>query len=233
MTAMCASSASPTTSTASSPRDLVASLRTVVLPGSQATYANRAYLRGLGLRWDPTNSRWHGTTTADRVKDLRERLGLVVRVFGDLEAHPKGPAAPKPAPSVPAPGPIVSSHDPTRRSHDGSRTRVEARIGFASLGEEEEIPTPTRRFTPTEVTSGLPDDSREEDERQEERRIRDLRERVKRARVVVSGTPGLANTLAGNWQKAARFYARFGISEETFGNGVPGGGVTGEALTDE
>ena len=31
-------------------RDLVASLRTVQVPGSPATYANRVYLRGLGLR---------------------------------------------------------------------------------------------------------------------------------------------------------------------------------------
>ncbi len=225
MTATSAHSANGTPSPANPfLRDLVASLRTVQLPGSPATYANRAYLRDFGLRWDPANHRWHGTTTADRVKVLREQLHLEVRCFGDLEAPPKGPAAPKPAPPGPAPGPTPfagPTRDPTPRAHDGSRTRVEARVAFPTLEEEEEIPTPTRRFTAMETTSGLPDDSREEDERQEERRLRDLRGRVKAARAVVSSASGLAKVLASDWRKAARFYARFGIIETQFRCGVP------------
>ena len=71
--------------------------------------------------------------------------------------------------------------------------------------EPEEFPTPTRRFTVWETTSGLPDDSREEDEKEGERRLRDLRGRVKTARAVVARTPGLAETLAGDWWKAGRF----------------------------
>jgi len=67
----------------------------------------------------------------------------------------------------------------------------------------------------------LPDDSREEDERQEERRLRDLRGRVKLARATVSRTPGIAETLATDWQRAARFYARFGITEAMLRNWVP------------
>ena len=60
MTALSAPSANGTPSSPANPflRDLVASLRTVQLPGSPATYANRAYLRDLGLRWDPTGHRW-------------------------------------------------------------------------------------------------------------------------------------------------------------------------------
>ena len=226
MTAMCASSASQTTSTANAARDLVASLRTVVVPGTPATYANRAYLRDLGLRWDPANRRWHGTTTVERVHELRERLGLVVRVFGELEAPPKGPTAPKPAsPPGPAPGrpqtvPGVPARDAARRPHDGSRTGVEARVAFPTLEEEEEVLTPTRRFTVWETTSGLPDDCREEDERDEARRLRDLRGRVKAARAVVANTPGLAETLQGDWRKAAMFYARRGISESQFRGSV-------------
>ena len=91
---------------------------------------------------------------------------------------PKGPAAPKPAPTGPAPI-AVPTRDTARRPHDGSRTRVEARVAFPTVEEEDEIPISTRRFTMNEITAGLPDDSREEDERQEERRIRDLRGRVK------------------------------------------------------
>ena len=37
------------------------------------------------------------------------------------------------------------------------------------MEEPEEFPTPTRRFMVWETTSGLPDDSREEDEREAER----------------------------------------------------------------
>ncbi len=193
------------------------------MPASPATYANRAYLRDLGLRWDPANYRWHGTTTAERVKELRERLSLVVKCFGDLEGPPKGPAAPRRVPPgpVPAPTPItVPARDPARRPHDGSRTRVEARIAFPTLEEEKEIPTPTRRFTVMETTSGLPDDSREADAKEVERRLRDLRGRVKRARALVATTAGLAETLARGWKEAARFYARHGITEGWFRNRV-------------
>jgi len=126
---------------------------------------------------------------------------------------PRGPSAPKPAtPSVPS---------PRLHLHDGSRTHAEARIAIAAEPDPEEgFATPTRRFTLAEITSGLPDDSREEDERAEARRLRELRGRVKAARAVVSTTPGLAGTLAANWRRAAEFYARFGVTESMFRSGV-------------
>jgi len=74
-----------------------------------------------------------------------------------------------------------------------------------------------------EITSGLPDDTREADEREVERRLRDLRGRVKRVRAVVSTTPGLAEALRGDWRKAVRLYARFGITEKLFLHGVVAG----------
>jgi len=37
----------------------------------------------------------------------------------------------------------------------------------------------------------------------------------------VSRTPGIAETLATDWQRAARFYARFGITEAMLRNWVP------------
>ena len=196
-------------------------LRTVLLPGSPATYANRAVLRGLGLRWDPANHRWHGTTTVERVQELRERFGLEVRCFASLDAAPKGPSAPRPAPTRPAPAlavPTVRGEAPAPRPHDGSRTRVEAMVAFPSM--EDEIPTPTRRFTVWETLSGVPDDSREADEKEAERQLRDLRGRVKAARALVSSTPGLSEVLAGDWKKAARFYAGYGITEEMLRPGV-------------
>ena len=56
-----------------------------------------------------------------------------------------------------------------------------SRVAFPPVEVDDEIPTPTRQFAVDEITSGLPDDSREEDERQEERRLRDLRGRVRAA----------------------------------------------------
>ena len=48
-----------------------------------------------------------------------------------------------------------------------------------------------------------------------------MRGRVKQARAVVANMPGLAETLAGDWRKAAAFYARFGVTETMFRLGVP------------
>ncbi len=51
--------------------------------------------------------------------------------------------------------------------------------------------------------------------------MRETRSRVKAARALVATTPGLAIILARDWQKAARFYAGFGITEAMFRSGVP------------
>jgi hypothetical protein len=121
--------------------------------------------------------------------------------------------------TVPSPKPGESA----RRPQAGSRTQVDARITFPGADEDaEEIATPTRRFSVFEIASGLPDDSREEDERAAERRLREMRARVRAARAVVTTTPGLAQILAGDWRKAAGFYARCGISETHIRYGVPG-----------
>ncbi len=138
--------------------------------------------------------------------------------FPDLPAIRGPEASPKPARTAPP----TTRWFPSPRFGDYSRTRFESRVGFGGEdGEAEFVATPTRGFSLLEVTSGLPDDCREADERQAERRLRDLRARVKSARAVVSTTPGLAERLAADWQKAARFYARFGIAEREFRLGVP------------
>jgi hypothetical protein len=209
---MSALRASETPSIAASPANAA---RTVLLPGSPATYANRAFLKGLGLRWDPEGHRWHGTTSEENIRALREQLGLEVRCFVSLDVAPSTEIAPKdqtpPSPTRP-PIALVSSRRP--RVHDGSRTHLESRVAFPLGSEEvEEATGYARRFTPEEITSGLRDDSREADKRAEARRACDLRGRVKAARAVVSNTPGLSETLQKNWTRAASFYARFGITE--------------------
>jgi len=138
--------------------------------------------------------------------------------FPDLPAIRGPDASPLPArPFGPTP-----CRFPRPRFGDYSRTRFESRVAFGGPDEdaEELLATPARRFSLLEITSGLPDDSREADERAAERRLRDLRGRVKAARAIVAATPGLAETLTSDWQKAARFYARLGITEALCRYGV-------------
>ena len=53
--------------------------------------------------------------------------------------------------------------------------------------------------------------------------MREQRGRVKRARAVVAGTPGLEEILVGDWRKAACFYTRFRITETPCRCGVRSG----------
>ncbi len=113
-------------------------------------------------------------------------------------------------------GPVLKVHTPS------SRTRAEARVVYRDADEDvEEIATSTRRFSLLDITSGLPDDSREAEEHEAERRLRDLRGRVKRARAVIARTPRLAETLRSDWQRAVEFSARYGVREEHVRHGVP------------
>src|SRR5208283_4289378 len=153
------------------------------------------------------------------------RVGLEVRCFGPLDQPPRGPSPPKPSAPIAALSlPSVRVSAPRPRFGDYSRTRFELRVAFGGPDEgedAEEIATPMRQFSVLEITSGLPDDSREADERAAERRLRDLRGRVKAARAAISATPGAEEVLRQDWVKAARFYARFGITEGLLRLGVP------------
>jgi hypothetical protein len=138
--------------------------------------------------------------------------------FPDLPAIRGAEAKPQP----PRPAEPATRRFPSPRFGDYSRTRFESRVAFGGPDEDaEEVATPTRQFSILEITSGLPDDSREEDERAAERRLRDLRGRVKAARAAISATPGAEATLRRHWVKAAHFYARFGITEGLLRLGVP------------
>ena len=138
--------------------------------------------------------------------------------FPDLPAIRGPDASPQPLrPRGPAPRSV-----PRPRFGDYSRTRFESRVAFGGPDEDAgEVATPTRQFSLIEITSGLPDDSREADERAAERRLSDLRGRVKAARAAIARTPGAEEVLRRDWIKAARFYARFGVTEAQFRRGVP------------
>ncbi len=130
----------------------------------------------------------------------------------DTTSPPARPSGPTP-PRFPSP-----------RFGDYSRTRFESRVAFGGPDENSEdeiIAAPTRQFSLLEITGGLPDDSREADERAADRRLGDLRGRVKAARAAISASPGAEETLRLDRVKAARFYARFLITESQFRCGVP------------
>jgi hypothetical protein len=188
----------------------------VRVPGSARTYEVRDVLRGMGLRWDPVSHSWHGTLPADLGSRLVRELGLRPQIVPTIEAFASqaAPVAVQTPPTGPR-GPVRA-----RIPHDSTRTPAEARVAFPDAGEDEEDGVDSRRFGPLEITSGLPDDSREADERVAARQLRDLRARVKAARALVATTPGMAETLARDWRKAAWFYARFEITEGMFRHGV-------------
>jgi len=192
----------------------------VRVPGSARTYEVRDVLRGMGLRWDPVSHAWYGTLPVDQGSRLARELGLRPQIVPTIEAF-ASQAAPVAAQTPPA-GP----RGPVRPNvpRDGSRTRAEARVAFQ--GGDDGVDS--RPFSLLEITSGLPDDSREADERAAARSLRDVRARVKAARALVAATPGMAETLARDWRKAAWLYARFGITEGQFRFGVAALELTAE-----
>jgi hypothetical protein len=196
----------------------------VRIPGSNRTYEVRDVLRGMGLRWDPLSHAWHGMLPGDQGSRLARDLGLKPQIVPTIEAFasedaPEPSLAPPERPEPPPRPPI-----PVRKPHDGSRTRAEARLAFPGADDDpDEVPVGDRRFSLLEITSDLPDDSREADERAAERHLRELRVRVKAARALASARPGLTETLTRDWRKAVQFYAQFGITESQFTNGVPTG----------
>ena len=190
------------------------------VPGSARTYEVRDALRGMGLRWDPVTHAWHGNLPGASRAFLERAYGLRTQPVVPIEAFQVGAVAAAPPSS---PRPPTGPRGPNVR--DSSRTCAEARVVYRETdGDTEEIATPTRRFSVLDITSGLPDDSREAEEREAERRLRDLRGRVKRARGVIASTPGLSEALASDWRRAAHFYARFGVTEELVRHGVPAEG---------
>lgn len=63
-------------------------------------------------------------------------------------------------------------------------------------------------------------------------KLRDLRGRAKVARAVIARTPALPETLARDWRRAARFYARYGVTEGLVRHGVPAGDSECRNLTE-
>ena len=209
-----------TTATASAPPT-----REIRLPGSSRTYELRDILRGMGLRWDPCSHSWHGRLTDERRALLERDLHLPVQTVVPIEAFPtaqeeevatRRPEPPR-GPSGPSPRPGGLSARPVAR--DGSRTRAEALVVFP--GEEPDPSASSHgRFTLLDITSGIPDDSREADERAAARRLADLRGRGRAARRALVAAPRADEAMRADWRKEAAFLARFGVTQAQLKSGV-------------
>jgi hypothetical protein len=149
----------------------------VRIPGSDRTYEVRDVLRGMGLRWDPVSHAWHGTLPLDQGSRLAREYGLKPQVVPMIEAFAPPEAR---APRIPGPRPPTRPPTPPRpHVGDYSRTRLESRVAVGGPDEDaEEIATATWRFSLLEITSALPDDSREADDRAAARRLRGAGARV-------------------------------------------------------
>jgi hypothetical protein len=185
-------------------------------PGSARTYEVREVLKGMGLRWDPVSYAWHGTLSAEKGALLGRQFGLRPQVVRPIEAFAASSLKPPAGPRPPTPRGLP---------HDSSKTRLEARLALPGADTVDEDAPVSRSFTLCDITSALPDDSREADERAAARSLRDLRARVKAARAGVSATPGAEEILQQDRVRAARFYAGFGITEGQFRFGVRDPGV--------
>ena len=205
----------------------------VLLMGTPETYRVRRWLTKIGMTWIPEDQGWEGNITSGQIWFLTEKLHIPVTLWpqelAKRQPAPEGATCPPVAPSGPR-GPARHPHDgfwtspgdssAPRSCGPGTRTHVEASLAFGHGFDDDEDGFDSRRFSVLDVTSGLPEDAREEDEHQAGAQLRDLRGRVKAARAAISANPGAEEVLARDWVKEARFYVRFGITQAQFRHGV-------------
>ncbi len=216
MTALSAPRATGTPSAPNSPITSPLAVR-VRIAGSDRTYEVRDVLRGMGPRWDPRFHAWHGSLPPTARSQIERDLGLPVQLVRALDSFPSSGVR---DPPVSIPTPPVGPRSPRPRVRNGSRSRLESRVPLQG-GEDDAPEAPRGRFALADVTSGLPDDSREADERAAARRLADLRGRVKAARAAIARAPGAVEALLRDPSRAAWLCARFGITSDQVRRGVP------------
>ena len=193
-----------------------AELATVVLEGSPQTYDVRNVLRALGLRWDRAAHHWHGSLRVPERARLEAEFHLPIQL---VEVLPPVSSA---TPTVEDPqGPVgairwAHANCAEKRPWNGSRTGQMAIMGpkGGSLGIEEEDGVDGRRFSILEVTSGLPDDSRDSDEHFRALIQRQRRGRVAAAQAALEAHPEARELVMRDQTKQRLFCARFGITPQ-------------------
>ena len=95
---------------------------------------------------------------------------------------------------------------------DASRTRSEARLAFRTPPVGGEDGLDDRRFSVLDVTSGLPDDSRDEDQRARALIERQRQGRVRAAQEALKAHPEAREVVMRDQTRLRMFCARFGIT---------------------
>ena len=171
-----------------------------------ASYAHRAELKALHLRWDPTAREWTGVVLGSDIPSL-ENLGLMVSVPSGSVAPPslpKGPSAPgrQPVPREARGGSVP------RRPRDHARTSVEA---YLPKGERESLGR-LSRFTLLDITSGLADDTREDDQRARAAVEAERRGRIAAALAALETHAVARAQVFHDQTRCVMFCARFGVT---------------------
>ncbi|MDE1819978.1 MAG: hypothetical protein KGJ23_11415 [Euryarchaeota archaeon] len=169
-----------------------------------ASYAHRAELKALHLRWDPVAREWTGVVLGSDIPSL-ESLGLVVMVrsgVAPLPSLPRGPSVPgrrqprDPQGSAP------------RRPRDHAKTSVEA---YLPKGERESLGR-LSRFTLLDITSGLADDTREDDQRVRAQVEAERKGRVAAALAALEAHPVARAQVFHDQTRLRLFCARFSVT---------------------
>ena len=171
-----------------------------------ASYAHRAELKALHLRWDPTAREWSGVVLGSDIPSL-ENLGLMVSVRSGSVAPPSLPKGP----SAPGRGPVpreARGGSAPRRPRDHARTSVEA---YLPKGERESLGR-LSRFTLLDITSGLADDTREDDQRARAAVEAERRGRVAAALAALEAHAVARAQVFHDQTRCVMFCARFGVT---------------------
>ena len=99
-----------------------------------------------------------------------------------------------------------------RPRRDGSRTSLEARVAFS--GEKGGLTGPFSKLTLADITSGLPEDSREADERELAKRRAEQKGRVAAAKKALEGHPEAQQQVLRDQTRLRMFCARFGVTPQ-------------------
>jgi hypothetical protein len=108
----------------------------------------------------------------------------------------------------------VREAHPAPRRRDASRTRSDARLAYRTPLVGGEDGADDRRFSVLEVTSGLPDDSRDEDQHARALVERQRQGRVRVAQAALETHPGARELVMRDQTRLRMFCARFGVTPQ-------------------
>ncbi len=171
-----------------------------------ASYDHRSELKALHLRWDPNAREWSGVVLGSDIGTL-EGLGLLVEVRSGSVSRPSLPRGPSAPGRQRAPRDAQGGSAP-RRPRDHAKASVEA---YLPKGERESLGR-LSRFTLLDITSGLADDTREDDQRARAAVEAERKGRVAAALAALEAHAVARAQVFHDQTRCVMFCARFGVT---------------------